>query len=53
MTTQEQVQATSHIVAGMVAVEYAKGPVSPEALAEIVRIGVRLTREIEMAARKP
>jgi hypothetical protein len=53
MTTQELVQAASHIVSGMVAVEYAKGPVSPEALAEMVRLGVKLAREIEIAARKP
>ncbi|HTV51712.1 MAG TPA: hypothetical protein VME21_11000 [Steroidobacteraceae bacterium] len=52
MTTQELVQAASHIVAGMVAAEYAKGPVSPEAVAEIVRLGVRIARDIEIAARK-
>jgi hypothetical protein len=53
MITQELVQAASHIASGMIATEYAKGEVSQEALAAIVRISVRLAREIEVAARKP
>ncbi len=48
MTTQELVQAASHIAGAMAGAAYASSTrLSPEAIAAIAQTSVQITREIE------
>jgi hypothetical protein len=52
MNTQELVDIAATIASGMVAQEYAKGELTKEKIAEIVKITIEMARELEMQARR-
>jgi len=55
MTTQELVQAASHIAGGMMGVTYApqQGALSADVVDSIARLSIQIVRRIEELARSP